>query len=140
MDAGAANMRAQDLSDRELDTSLKILTQEAQRRAKSRLDPTADMLKKRDTEASVGGMIAGPDRPETARVISPESIAFLFTYHPPDPYQQMQYESIREGARFLAGILIRNTPQGADQTAAIRKLRECVMTANAAIALRGFSL
>jgi len=34
-------------------------------------------------------------------------------------------------------VLIDNTPTSADQTAAIRLLREAVMTANAAIALEG---
>jgi hypothetical protein len=34
----------------------------------------------------------------------------------------------------FAETIIRNTPPGSDQSAAIRKVREAVMTANAAIA------
>jgi len=59
----------------------------------------------------------------------------LFTYHPPKPDQIPRYEAIREAARVFARVLEQNTPSSADQTAAIRKLRECVMTANASIAL-----
>ena len=64
----------------------------------------------------------------------------LFTYHAPDPSQVQFLETIREAAKFFAHIILHNTPPGADQTAAIRKLRECVMTANAAIVLDGLSL
>jgi len=52
----------------------------------------------------------------------------------PNNNQTGKYEVIRFHARKLAQIIIENTPASADQTAAIRKLRECVMTANAAIA------
>lgn len=64
-----------------------------------------------------------------------EEINRLFTYHPPKPGQPERYTAIRDVARVLAQTIIDNTPAGADQSAAIRKLRECVMTANAAIAL-----
>ena len=67
--------------------------------------------------------------------MTPLDIASLFTYHPPTGDQPQRYENIRAGARALAHIIAQNTPAGADQSAAIRKLRECVMTANAAIAL-----
>ena len=59
----------------------------------------------------------------------------MFTYHGPKPDQIMKYTAIRKKARELADIIIENTPPTADQSAAIRKLRECVMTANASIAL-----
>lgn len=61
----------------------------------------------------------------------------IFTYHAPEPEDVKNYTAIRGGALELARIIIRSTPAGADQAAAIRKLRECVMTANAAIALKG---
>jgi hypothetical protein len=60
-----------------------------------------------------------------------------FQYHAPNHTQQKQYETIRAAARHLAGVIIANTPTSADQTAAIRKLREAVMTANASIACDG---
>jgi hypothetical protein len=64
----------------------------------------------------------------------------LFTYHQPNPTQVQSLGTIRETAKFLAQTILANTPRGADQTAAIRLLRECVMTANAAIVLDGASL
>jgi hypothetical protein len=61
----------------------------------------------------------------------------IFTYHPPTPEQLRSYEAVREGAKAFAKIIIDNTLPSADQSAAIRKLRESVMTANASIALSG---
>ncbi len=60
----------------------------------------------------------------------------LFSYHAPKGDQTDRYEMIRAKARELAMIICVSTPASADQTAAIRKLRECVMTANAAIACK----
>lgn len=61
----------------------------------------------------------------------------IFKYHAPKPDQIGKYQAIRDGAKAFADILIANTPPSADQTVAVRKLRECVMTANASIALEG---
>ena len=61
----------------------------------------------------------------------------IFKYHSPRPEQLPKYEAIREAGKNLAIIILAETPAGADQTAAIRKVREAVMTANAAIALDG---
>lgn len=61
----------------------------------------------------------------------------LFTYHAPTPDQVEHYTALRDAARTFAGVIVRHTPPSADQSAAMRKLRECVMTANAAIALGG---
>lgn len=61
----------------------------------------------------------------------------LFSYHPPKGNQPERYEKIRNKAKELAHVIIACTPASADQTAAIRKLREAVMTANASIALEG---
>ena len=57
-----------------------------------------------------------------------------FTYHRPSVDQLDLYEEIRLAGRHLATIIVAATPPGADQSAAIRKVREAVMTANAAIA------
>lgn len=65
------------------------------------------------------------------------NLEHVFTYHPATPEQQKQYEAIRTKAKELAKVILENTPASADQSTAIRKLRECVMTANAAIALDG---
>jgi len=63
------------------------------------------------------------------------AIESWFTYHAPKPHQVAAYEEIRNGAKVFAEIIARMTPGCADQSAAFRKLRECVFTANAAIAL-----
>lgn len=66
-----------------------------------------------------------------------DQIAEIFTYHAPDSDQQAAYQKLRDAAAAFAAVLIDQTPPSADQSAALRMLRECVMTANAAIALRG---
>ena len=64
----------------------------------------------------------------------------LFSYHPANPSTGPKYDNIREAAKYFAKVIIVNTPPGSDRSAAIRKLREAVMTANAGIALGGLSL
>lgn len=44
---------------------------------------------------------------------------------------------MREQGKTLAHLIYELTPPGADQQAAIRKVREAIMTANAAIACEG---
>ena len=61
----------------------------------------------------------------------------LFTHHPPTPEQVGQYNRLRHSAHVFASVLLRETLPGADQSAALRLLRECVMTGNASIALGG---
>jgi hypothetical protein len=61
----------------------------------------------------------------------------IFTYHAPTPDQTEAYNELRSYAFTFANAIVRLTPRCADQTAAIRKVREAVMTANAAIALGG---
>lgn len=61
----------------------------------------------------------------------------VFSYHAPAPWQLSQFELIRSAAKTLAAVIEANTPRCADQQAAIRHVREAVMTANAAIALQG---
>ena len=61
----------------------------------------------------------------------------IFTYHKPDGDQSRQYDNVRNAAYEFAKVILENTPPCADQTTAIRKIRESVMTANASIALGG---
>jgi hypothetical protein len=61
----------------------------------------------------------------------------IFTYHPPTPDQIPKYQAIRDAAKQFAKVLVENSPSGPDQTAAVRLLRQAVMTANQAIALNG---
>ena len=72
-------------------------------------------------------------RPKTLAEKLPE----IFTYHAPKDDQPRKYIAIRDKALELAQLIVAETPACADQTAAIRLLREAVMTANAAIALDG---
>jgi hypothetical protein len=60
-----------------------------------------------------------------------------FMYHAPTPEQLVAYNDLRAGAKAFAELINAHVPDSADKTAAIRKLRECVMTANAAIACGG---
>ena len=60
-----------------------------------------------------------------------------FTYHKPEPHQLEHYMALREGAKAFALLIAKHTPPSADQTDALRKVREAVMTANAAIACEG---
>ena len=61
----------------------------------------------------------------------------IFKYHAPKGNQFDCYQEIREAAKEFAKVVIANTPNCADQAAAIRHIREAAMTANAAVALDG---
>lgn len=63
-----------------------------------------------------------------------EDIENWFTYHAPNPKQQVGYEAIRAAAKNLAHTINAHAPESADKSASIRQLREAVMTANASIA------
>lgn len=67
-------------------------------------------------------------------MITEQDIDNWFSYHAPNSTQVPRYEELRNKAKELANLILQYTPSSADQTAAIRKLRECIMTANAAIA------
>ena len=70
-------------------------------------------------------------------LITKEDIDNWFTYHPPTDSQKLSYGAIREGAKALAPVIVKECPDSADRSAALRLLREAVMTANAAIACKG---
>jgi hypothetical protein len=59
----------------------------------------------------------------------------IFSCHAPKDGQQNRYVAIRDAGRHLAQVILNSTPKCSDQSAAIRKVREAVMTANAAIAI-----
>jgi hypothetical protein len=69
--------------------------------------------------------------------VTQDNIRDVFTYHAPTPEQIEDYAVVREAARNFAEVILARVPPCADQQAAIRLLRESVMTANAAIALKG---
>ena len=61
----------------------------------------------------------------------------VFAYHSPRGDQPARYEAIRAAGKHLAQVILELTSESADQSAALRHVREAVMTANAAIALDG---
>lgn len=69
--------------------------------------------------------------------VHPGNVEDVFTFHPPEPDQLVGYTAIRPAAMELVKLILKHVPPCADQQAAIRKVREAVMTANAGIALRG---
>ena len=71
-------------------------------------------------------------------MISEQQLTNWFTYHPPPDAKTVEiYEELRLAGLLLASLIVARTPPSADQTAAVRKVREAVWTANAAIACQG---
>ena len=66
-----------------------------------------------------------------------EQLENWFTYHAPSADDQVAYEKLRSAAKSFATAINELCPESADKTAAIRKVREAVMTANASIACKG---
>jgi hypothetical protein len=61
----------------------------------------------------------------------------VFTYHAPEGRQPEQYARLREAAKAFAAVILEETPTCGDQQAALRHVREALMTANASVALGG---
>lgn len=68
------------------------------------------------------------------------AIDSVFRYNQPTEVQLEAIEEIRKKAKELAIAIKVNAPPSADTSAAIRKVREAMMTANAAIVLEGASI
>lgn len=66
-----------------------------------------------------------------------EQIENWFTYHAPTSDDLVAYDKLRSAAKSFATVINEVCPDSADKTAAIRKTREAVMTANASVACRG---
>lgn len=81
----------------------------------------------------------GPRNQFEARDLNDEElIERAFTYYPPITAEQSRaYATIRAAGKTLALAILQSVPKCADRTAAIRKVREAVMTANAGVALDG---
>lgn len=69
--------------------------------------------------------------------VTKQNIEDAFTYHAPEGDQLYRYHKVRMAALEFARVILEQTPVSADQQAAIRHVREAMMTANAAIALKG---
>jgi len=63
-----------------------------------------------------------------------EDLANWFSYHAPSAEQLVQYGAVRAAAREFADVINLHVPGGADKSAAMRLVREAMMTANAGIA------
>lgn len=64
-----------------------------------------------------------------------EAIEQLFKSHAMDDDKHQRSLWVRNSGLAFAHCLLENVPDGADRSAAIRKIREAVFTANAAIAM-----
>lgn len=82
-------------------------------------------------------MIQDPKPPFSGQSISDESLTHWFTHHPPAGEQIRMYQAVRDAGLAFARVIRDACPPGPDTTAAIRKVREAVMTANASIACEG---
>lgn len=58
----------------------------------------------------------------------------VFTHHPPKGDQARRYQDIRDAGRALATVIDLRAPDSPEKDAAIDRIREAVMWANAAIA------
>lgn len=67
-------------------------------------------------------------------MITDEQLEHWFKYHSPREGQQRRYVAIREAGKHFARTIVENSEASPDQTAAIRKIREAIMTANQGIA------
>lgn len=69
--------------------------------------------------------------------VNKDNLDEVFKYHAPKEGQPEKYEKIRAAAKEFARVILENTPACADQSAALRLVREAGFTANAAVALEG---
>lgn len=67
------------------------------------------------------------------------NIEEYFTYHKPDDEDIRKYYEIREKAKELAYLIVKECPKGKESGVALDKLKEGVMWANASIALKHLS-
>ncbi len=84
-------------------------------------------------ESAAPAAVATPPRP----VVTGPNLEWIFSYHAPSEDQVDKYDRISEAAKGLARVILESCPACADRSAAIRKVREARMTANASIALHG---
>jgi len=63
-----------------------------------------------------------------------EQIEKVFTYHKPKDDQPDRYVLLRDKAKELAYIIVKNTPSSREQSLALTHLEESIFFANAAIA------
>lgn len=74
---------------------------------------------------------------ETYRIFNEKEITEIFSYHPPTEQQREVFERINKAFITAALEIAPLLPDGPGKTAAIRKLADARMAANAAVALEG---
>jgi len=62
---------------------------------------------------------------------------YVFDHHQPNTEKLAHYAAVHTGAKEFAKVILQHVPAGLDRDAALRLLRESMMTANAAISLDG---
>lgn len=87
-----------------------------------------------DEESMPWWMWAAVQKERGNMAIPQKDINNWFTYHAPTPEQLVAYNDIRLSAKIFAETVNKHVPDSADKTAAIRKIREATMAANAAVA------
>lgn len=80
--------------------------------------------------------LATPQREMTLR----EKIESVVTYHKPSEESVAKITRVREATANLLETIAKECPAGPDRSAAIRKAREAMMTANASIVVPGITL
>lgn len=60
-----------------------------------------------------------------------------FRYHRVTEEQRKPYEAIRNAAKQFSQVILQNTPQCADQSDAIRKVREAMLISHSSISCSG---
>jgi hypothetical protein len=79
-------------------------------------------------------------RSQVIQLTDAEKLDELFSYHVPEGDQIERYQRLRTAAKIFANEILYSCPPSADRSAAVRLLRESLMTANAAVALKGLNL
>ena len=69
--------------------------------------------------------------------IDQQHVERYFADHTPRDDQKKQYKKIRNAAKAFAMVILDNTPSSADQSCAIRHVRDACSAANMAIACGG---
>ena len=73
---------------------------------------------------------------EKQEMVAPSTPAHrVCRYHAPTEMQQIRYGKIRTATQALVEVIVDMCPPSADRSAAIRKVREAAMAANASIAV-----
>jgi hypothetical protein len=70
-------------------------------------------------------------------LVTLENVHDVFSHQRPDSDGVARISQIRESAESFAKAILANSPSCADQSAALRHVREAMMNANAAIVLGG---